>query len=716
MYLTMRYFKIALFLLLSTSVSFAEEGMLIPSVIQAFESDMKAMGMKLSAKDIYSVNSSSLKDAVLHFGGGCTAELVSDRGLLLTNHHCGYSQIQSHSSLEKDYLKYGFWAKNYSEELPNPGLYAARMVRIDDVTQTVLFGVDESMTDEQKMIQMKKNVSTLIEDAEKGTNYKAEIKAFNYGNDYYMIVKEIFNDVRLVGTPPNSIGKFGGDTDNWVWPRHTGDFSVFRVYAGKDNKPANYSTENVPYTPLHFLPISMMPRKTGDFTMVYGFPGTTEQHLVSSQIKYIIDKERPARIAMRERSLSVIDAGMRSSDQIRIQYASKQARIANAYKKWIGQVGGLKELNAIEVKENYEREYQVQADSKPEWKKEYGSIISDMKKVAEEGLQYDFAYAMVIEYLFTGPEMFAQARKFSDLIDNFADYEANGKLEEKVSEIEKGLEGFFKNYNAEVDREIFELLTAEYVNQMGSDKLPGMLKSNSATLLAKAIYNKSILVDIEKAKKALRKVNKGSIKKFQRDPGIKLFRELYESFKVDVIPGVRKFNTDMDGLLKTYVKGKKEMFPNVKYWADANGTMRISYGKLEGSSPIDGMSYTEHTTTDGIIQKHSTGNPDFELLPDLLDLYKKRDFGKYEQDGDLWVCFSGSNHTTGGNSGSPVIDGEGRLMGLNFDRSWESTMSDYMFDPSRCRNIVVDIRYVLWVMDKYANAGHLVEEMKLEGK
>lgn len=712
----MKYLKLVLCIFLCAGQTFAEEGMLIPSVIQAFESDMKAMGMKLSAADIYNVNSSSLKDAVLHFGGGCTAELVSDKGLLLTNHHCGYSQIQSHSSLKNDYLKYGFWAKNLSEELANPGLFAARMVRIDDVTQTVLFGIDPSWTAEQKMAKMKVNIATLVEDAEKGTNYKAEIKAFNYGNDYYMIVKEIFNDVRLVGTPPNSIGKFGGDTDNWVWPRHTGDFSVFRVYAGKDNKPADYNSENIPYTPLHYLPISMMPRKTGDFTMVYGFPGTTEQHLVSSQIKYIIEKERPARISMREKSLSVIDEGMRSSDQIRIQYSAKQARIANAYKKWIGQIGGLIELNSISIKEKYENEYQMTAESKPEWQKLYGTVVNDMKNVAKKGLDYDFAYAMVVEYVFTGPEMFQLARNYSDLIDNFSEYEASGKLKEKISTLEKSLDGFFKNYDENVDRKMFELLTTEYVKQMGGDNLPEILKTTSASLLTKSIYGKSILVSLEKSKNSLKNLNKRGLKKLERDPGIKLFREIYADFRKDIIPGVRKFNTDMEELLKTYVKGKKEMFPDEKYWADANGTLRITYGKLEGSTPTDGMSYTEHTTTDGIIQKHRTGNPDFELLPELLDLYKKRDFGQYAQDGDLWVCFSGSNHTTGGNSGSPVIDGEGRLMGLNFDRSWESTMSDYMFDASRCRNIVVDIRYVLWVMDKYANATHLVNEMKLVGK
>ena len=709
----MKFLQLTLFVLLTSTFSFAEEGMLIPSVIRAFESDMMAKGMKLTAQDIYDVNNSSLKDAVLHFGGGCTAELVSDKGLLLTNHHCGYSQIQSHSSLEKDYLKNGFWAKNYSEELPNPGLYVARMVRIDDVTETVNFGVNESMSNEDKVKKMRANMKVLIQDAEKGNEYKAEIKAFNYGNDFYIIVKEIFNDVRLVGTPPNSIGKFGGDTDNWVWPRHTGDFSVFRVYSGVDNKPANFSESNVPYTPRHFLPISMLPRKTGDFTMVYGFPGTTEQHLVSSQIKYIMDKERPARIGMREKSLSVIDAGMRASDQIRIQYSAKQARIANAYKKWIGQVGGLTELDAVRVKEEYEAMYIEMAQTKPEWAAKYGSLVAEMKATMEKGEQFDFAYAMAIEYIFVGPEMFRLARDYSTLMDSDNVWEERGIINEEIAKLDNGLDGFFKNYDFGIDRQIFELLTDEYLEQMNGKGLPNMLKTTSASAMAKSIYNKSFLVDIEKARKALKKVNKRTIKKWGRDPGMMLFRQLMENFAEETIPGVREFQGRMDGILKVYVEGKQEMFPDAKHWADANGTMRITYGQLEGSAPNDGMQYIDHTTTSGILQKHATGNPDFELLPDLLETYKKKDFGPYAQDGELWVCFTGSNHTTGGNSGSPVIDANGNLMGLNFDRSWESTMSDYMFDPNRCRNITVDIRYVLWVMDKYAGATHLVKEMKL---
>lgn len=709
----MKQFKLVFFSFLIASLSFAEEGMLIPSVIQAFTSDMKAKGMKLSAEDIYSVNQSSLKDAVLHFGGGCTAELVSDKGLLLTNHHCGYGQIQSHSSLEKDYLKYGFWAKNSAEELANPGLYVARMVRIDDVTETVNFGITDVMTNEMRVAKMKENMSVLIQDAENGNNYKAEIKAFNYGNDFYIIVKEIFNDVRLVGTPPNAIGKFGGDTDNWVWPRHTGDFSVFRVYAGADNKPADYSPDNVPYKPLHYLPISMSPRKTGDFTMVYGFPGTTEQHLVSAQIKYIVDKERPARISMREKSLSVIDASMRASDQVRIQYSAKQARIANAYKKWIGQVGGLKELDAVNVKEQYENTYVDKANTNPAWKSKYGSLIAEMKQLMNTGEKYDFAYAMATEYIFVGPEMFRQARNFSDLIDSYDKLVLENKWESTLTKMEEGLPGFFKNYDLNVDRKIFELLTDEYKKLVGDDQLPNILKNNSAEALTKSVYTKSVLVQEETCRKTLQKLNKRTIKKLKRDPGVMLYRQLRDQLTEETIPGVQQFTGQMDALLKVFVEGKQEMFPDAKHWADANGTMRITYGVLEGSAPIDGMKYTEHTTTDGILQKHQTGNPDFELLPDLIESYTKRDFGPYAQDGELWVCFTGSNHTTGGNSGSPVIDGNGNLMGLNFDRSWESTMSDYKFDPNRCRNITVDIRYVLWVMDKYAGANHLVEEMKL---
>ncbi|MCE2711272.1 MAG: S46 family peptidase [Cryomorphaceae bacterium] len=704
--------KSVLFLLLLLSRALpvhSDEGMLIPSLISAFESDMKAKGMKLNARDIYDVNNSSLKDAIMHFGGGCTAELVSSKGLLLTNHHCGYSQIQSHSSLEKDYLKYGFWAKELKEELPNAGLTASRMVRIEDVTATVLFGVNKESDPMKIEALIKKNSEQLVKDAVSGTHYEAEVKPFNYGNDYYLIVKEVFKDVRLVGTPPNSIGKFGGDTDNWVWPRHTGDFSVFRIYAGPDNKPAAYSDKNVPYKPVHFLPISFKDRKPGDFTMVYGFPGETEQHVVSGYLKFIMEKERPARIRMREKSLSVIDAAMRASDEVRIKYAAKQASIANAYKKWIGQVDGLKRLDAIAIKLEREQAYNTMAKTNPEWDKKYGDVISKMNALVEVESKWEFEYAMGVEYLFVGPEYFKLARALNDLSQNAAGLEEKGELKKTIDKLIKGSEGFFKNYDSGVDRKIFELLTEEYLRQIN----PEALSKTNVAEVCNLIYSKSILTNKERYQNFLSKFKVSSVKKLRQDPGFKFFIEKFTRFSSVVGSSYSEFDSKLTSLLKEYVAGKYEMYPNNKHWADANSTLRITYGQLEGSKPADGMMYTEHTTLDGIIAKYNSGNPDFELLPKMLEMHQKKDYGDYAQNGELWVCFTGSNHTTGGNSGSPVIDANGNLMGLNFDRTWESTMSDYMFDPNRCRNVVVDIRYVLWVMDKYSGARHLVDEMVL---
>ncbi len=713
-FIMMKNIFASLFLLLTTLFSYAEEGMLIPSLLNAFESDMQAKGMKLSAEQIYSVNNSSLKDAIIHFGGGCTAELVSNQALLLTNHHCGYSQIQSHSSLQKDYLKYGFWAKTKEEELANAGLTAARMVRIDDVTKEMFFGVSESDDAATKNAQMKKNMEQLVKDAKVGNHYEAEIKAFNYGNNYYIIVKEVFLDVRLVGTPPNSIGKFGGDTDNWVWPRHTGDFSVFRIYAGKDNKPAAYSTENVPYKPIHFLPISFKNRKEGDFTMVYGFPGTTEQHLVSGQLKYIVEKERPARIKMRELSLSVIDQAMRNSDEVRIKYSAKQASIANAYKKWIGQVGGLKELTAIDKKLAYEKSYLEKVATDEKYQKKYGNLIQQMNDLVASDSKYDFEYQLHIEYLYVGPELFDLARAVDDMIENYDKWVENKEIDTKIASLKKNGEAFFKDYDATVDKKIFVLLTEEFRKQLGY--MDSKLTDFSVDERANEIYSKSILTNKERYLKFVSSLSTKSIKKIQGDKGYSYYTFVNSNFINKTVPKYREFNGKMNSLLKTYVAGKYELFPDAKHWADANSTLRVTYGKLEGSAPTDGMKYTEHTTLKGIVQKYNTGNPDFELLPRMVELAEKKEYGKYAQDGELWVCFTGSNHTTGGNSGSPVIDENGYLMGLNFDRTWESTMSDYLFDPTRCRNVVVDIRYVLWVIDIYSDAKHLVDEMELREK
>ncbi len=682
----------------------ADEGMIIPSLIKAFESDMKAKGMRLSAEDIYSINSSSLKDAIFQFGGGCTAEVVSDQGLLLTNHHCGYSQIQSHSSLENNYIENGYWAKNLSQELKNPGLTAMRIVRIENVTEQVLIGVTSDSPDEAILI--KANIKMIIENATKGTHYTGDVKAFNYGNEYYLMLKETFLDVRFVGTPPNSIGKFGGDTDNWIWPRHTGDFSVFRIYTDQDNKPASYSSENKPYTPLHFLPISMKDKHNGDFTMVYGFPGSTEQHVCSSYLEQIITKERPARIHMRDLSLSVIDKAMKNSELIRIQYASKQARISNAWKKWIGQIDGLKRLDAVSLKKETEEEFIKRANSNSSWKQKYGETVGQMNALADEFFKYEFSYAMGIEYFYVGAEYFKLIRSTQDFIKNYSKYLSDGKIDEAKEKLIKTSAGFFKNYNKKIDQEIFELLTKEYFLHA---PVNGM-KSNSSSV----IYNKSVFTDQTRFDKFITQFNKKSLKKVNKDPGFIHYSSHYNIWLTDIIPNYRSFSQTMDVLLKKYVAGKLEMFPERKNWPDANSTLRITFGQLEGSEPSDGKVYTEHTTLDGIIAKYNSGNPDFDIKPRMLELHNSKDYGPYAQGDELWVCFSGSNHTTGGNSGSPVIDADGYLIGINFDRSWESTMSDYMFDPNRCRNIAVDIRYVLWVIDKYSQASHLIKEMDLK--
>lgn len=704
----MKKFVTGIFMALLFS-SFAEEGMIIPSLLQAFESDMKAKGMKLTAADIYSVNNGSLKDAIMHFGGGCTAELVSDKGLLLTNHHCGLDAIQKHSSTEHDYLKNGFWAKTFADELPNIGLTATRIVRIEDVTEAMKSGLIGVESGEKVAEILKRNKTKLIEDATRGTHFKADIQAFDYGNSFYLMVKEVFEDVRLVGAPPSSIGKFGGDTDNWVWPRHTGDFSVFRVYAGTDNKPAAFNQSNVPYSPIRSLKIAFNDRKKGDFTMVYGFPGSTEQHLSSGNLAYYIDVQRPMEIGMRDLSLAVINEAMKKSDLTRIQYMAKQARIANSWKKHIGQIDGLKQMHAVEKKKAYEQTYISMANSKPEWNK-YAGLIDRMNKIVADKSIHEFNYTLFIEYLLVGPEFFKLSRSIYDLEKNYAKYKVNNELQARITNLKLAAESFFKNYDVTVDEGIFKALTPAFKKYLNGKYEISSLNNDK---VLQAIYKKSVFVSKEKYLAFLDKFTEKSFKKINKDPGFMLFKQSFNVLLDQIVVQYNEYSMEMDALLKEYVEGKYVMFPKDKHWPDANSTLRVTYGQLEGSAPTDGMAYLEHTTLKGIVDKFNTGNPDFYVDQRLIDLYNKKEYGPYAQGDELWVCFTGSNHTTGGNSGSPVIDANGNLMGLNFDRSWESTMSDFYFDPSRCRNIVVDIRYVLWVMDIYGGAKHLVDEMTL---
>ena len=706
---------IYLLIFLMSGTAMATEGMWIPLLLKSLnESDMQAMGLRLSAEDIYSINHSSLKDAVVHFGGGCTAEVVSEEGLILTNHHCGYGQIQRHSSEEHNYLKDGFWAMSRDKELRNESLTATFIVRIEDVTSKVLEGIKDGANADQIM---QANIMSIVKNAVEGTHYEAQIKPFFYGNEYYMIVTETFKDVRLVGAPPSSIGKFGGDTDNWIWPRHTGDFSMFRIYADKDNQPADISDENVPYRPKHVFPIALHDMKEGEFCMVYGFPGRTYQYLTSYALDYVMNVSNPSKIEMREKSLSIIDATMKSSEKNYIKYAAKQSRISNSYKKWIGQNIGLKENDALGKKLDFERSFREKAKSN----NEYATLLDDFENLYGEIRSYTFAREMFIELYYMGPEILRFSSAFAEY-ENFEVISAQPDFTDRKGLDFQRVKNFFKNYDVSTDKKVFVALVKMYREFM-DDKLeaPSLqlidTKFNGDVVAyADYIYEKSVFCDESKMNNFLRAYNKGYAKKLAKDPGYALAKEIVNAFRASVVPRYNALATRIDSKMKVYLKARMELFPEIKYAADANSTLRLTFGKIEGSAPRDGMNYTYYTTLDGMIQKNNLGNDDYELTPRMKELWEKKDYGIYAQDGKLRVCFSGSNHTTGGNSGSPVLNGNGELMGINFDRTWESTMSDYLFATSRCRNIAVDIRYVLWIIDKYAGAGHLVKEMKLVTK
>ena len=701
-----KFLTFQLILLFSYNL-FAHEGMWIPSLLKALEGDMQSKGLKLSAEDIYSINQSSLKDAIVHFNGGCTAEVVSDKGLILTNHHCGYGQINQHSTLENNYLKNGFWAMSQSEELKNPGLTATFIVRIEDVTAKVNSGISDDLDAEAANIMRSDAIKKITSEAVEGTNYKAVIKPFYYGNEYYMIVSKTYKDVRLVGAPPSALGKFGGDTDNWVWPRHTCDFSVFRIYADQDNNPSDISDENVPYNPAHHFPVSLNGIKKDDFTMVFGFPGYTQQYLTSYAVKDYIDIINPSRIKMRELSLSVIDQAMAQSEKTFIQYASKQSRISNAYKKWIGQNLGLNEKDALAKKRLLEKEFlnRVAEDKK------YKNLLDQMEGLQLKLTKYDQANSLFREIWYYGPEIIRFSKSFDKLISDFSDQ----RKEKKLSLAKE----FYSKYDAKIDASILEKLLPVYFDFLDDDLEPTIKADIESKYngnykeYSKDIFAKSCFVSFSNLEKLMGCGLDKFKKKLESDPVYQLSKSILSKYENDVKPAFYTNYFLMQDQMKKYVKAQMTYFPNKTFWADANSTLRLTYGKVEGSSPRDGMNYNWYTTLDGIIAKNNTGNPDFEIPLRLRELWEKKDYGKYGSNNQLNVCFLGSNHTTGGNSGSPAINAYGQLIGINFDRSWESTMSDIMFDPEICRNIMVDIRYVLWVIDKYAGAGYLVDEMSI---
>ncbi len=715
------YFLIVAFILsIQISVK-ADEGMWIPLLLEQLNySEMQTLGLKLTADEIYSINQSCIKDAIVLFGGGCTAEIISNEGLILTNHHCGYSRIQSHSSLEFDYLTNGFWARKKSEELKNPGLKATILIRMEDVTAKVLEGVNNKMTEAERKKIISANISKIKKDAIKDTHYKSQIKAFDYGNEYYMFISEVFTDIRLVGAPPSNIGKFGGDTDNWMWPRHTGDFSIFRIYANKDNKPADYSSENVPYKPKYHLPISLKGYDKNDFTFVFGYPGRTQQYLTSYAVKMITQLENPAKIKIREKKLEIIHGYMNQSDKVRIQYSAKAAGTANYWKKMIGENRGIKKLDAINKKETFEKEFYKWTNKDKKLQHHYGNLLDEFNKTYEtlSPLNLSFDYFYEAGY---GLDIVRYANKFRKLIEVSQNKTTTeSKLNELIENYKKGAKGYFKNYYQPLDKKVFSALLQIYYNDLGKDKHPDIFKfvekkfDGDFSKYADYVYKKSVFSSEEKMLNFLNNYNAKKYKNILKDPAYKLASSLIKNYVNNILPEISLLKSKLDSLQRVYVKAIKEMSPEKRYYYDANSTLRIAYGKVDDYKPKDGVQYEYFTTLEGIIEKENPQIYDYVVEKKLKELYTTKNYGKYaDKDGQMHVCFIASNHTTGGNSGSPVLNSEGQLIGINFDRNWEGTMSDIMYDPDQCRNISLDIRYCLFIIDKFAGASNLIEELTI---
>ena len=707
----MKFLK--LFLLLFVIQAQAQQGgMWIPSLLKGMnETEMKNLGMKMSVKEIYDVNNSSIKDAVPHFNGGCTSEVISPKGLILTNHHCGYSQIQSHSTVENDYLSDGFWAHKMEDELPNENLTVTFIVKIEDVTTAVLKGTASITNEVEKQKKIQQNISSLSNSLPKESWQENKIRTFYEGNQYMLFVTETFTDVRLVGAPPTSIGKFGSDTDKWVWPRHTGDFSLFRIYADKNNRPAKYSKDNVPYTPKHFLPISLDGVAEDDFTLVFGYPGKTNEYLPAVAIEQIVNELNPAKIQIRDKALKVTDGFMRKDKAIKIQYASKYAGIANYWKKWIGETQGLKKSNAVAVKRETEKAFQ-QKVAKAGKEKEYGSLLADFEKNYAAIAPYALAKEYYSETVQRNTELLTTALKLYQLE---LVYNARGEqaFNDRKTNLITSLADFYKNFNASVDEKVFEQLIELYANQPSKQFLPKGLTNINAKNLATEIYSKTKLTDYNSLKKLLSGDAKTVIANLNADPAYILVKELSDKYNKEIAPKYDEINLEITALQRTYMKAQLELNTDSRIFPDANSTLRVTYGKVKGYEPKDATYYEPVTYLEGVMEKYVPGDYEIDVPAKLIDLYNAKDYGPYSDNGKMPVNFIGTNHTTGGNSGSPAIDAHGNLIGLNFDRVWEGTMSDIYYDPSICRNIMVDIRYVLFIMDKYAGAKNLISELKL---
>ena len=696
----------------------ADEGMWLPSLIGNRIADMQEKGFRLNAEDIYSINQASLKDAVVLFGRGCTGELVSPEGLLLTNHHCGYGQIQQHSSVEHDYLKDGFWAMSREEELPNKGLTVSFLERMEDVTGIILKGHSPEMSESERAGLVKQNSDALIKEVtQEGKGLRARVEALYYGNQYFLFLYREYPDVRLVGAPPSSIGKFGGDTDNWMWPRHTGDFSIFRIYADKDNNPAPYSPDNVPYQPKKYFRISTKGVHEGDFTFIYGFPGRTQEYIHSEGVRYIEETGDPHKIALRTKRLDIMSRHQAESQKVRIQYSSKHAGVANAWKKWQGEVKGIRKMKTVQTKKEYEKGFSKWAVGT-----EYEGLTDRIAQIYGQLEPYTFAtdyYGETIRAVEAAAFASSIAKLYREADDSLS-FDSR-----KACDLS---ESFFKDYHLPIDKEIFAAMIQEFDRNMPEAFKPKyhsemMQKYGNAKAWAEDLFAATMFTDrtaVEALSVAKDQESIGTDRnKVMNDPAVVFFNEYYNWYSKDIRPEAARLNQELQLAYRDYMRGQMEYAEAINghkaleaFYPDANLTLRVAYGHIKGYSPADGVYYTPSSTIKGIMEKDNPEIFDYNIPQRLRDIYATKDYGRWANaSGEVPVCFIATNHTTGGNSGSPVINADGDLIGLNFDRVWEGTMSDIVFDPEICRNISLDVRYVLFTIEKIGGASYLFNEM-----
>jgi hypothetical protein len=696
--------------------AFAGEGMWPLLVDSVNYSDMQKNGLQLNAEEIYSSNQASLKDAVVMFGGGCTGELISSEGLLITNYHCGYSGIQSHSTVNNNYITDGFWAASKKDELPNPGLSVKFLVKIENVTSRVLQEIADSIPEKERNSMVTANISFIVDEAVDGTHYEGEVKSFYFGKEYYLFVYEIFKDVRLVGTPPESIGRFGGDADNWIWPRHTGDFSLFRIYSGKDNKPAEYSTDNVPYRPRKYFSISLNGVNEGDFTMILGYPGRTDEYLTSQGLKMIAQKSLPAKIAMRTVRLDALKKEMITGPEARLRLAPKYISLSNSWKKWIGVTKGVDRLDALNTKVLQEERFNEWAEGQIRENDKYAYIIDKFKNLYAAYEPVYLANDLGNELL-NSVELFKLAGNIKS--DLYSSLDSSKSYRKSVlQKLRKTGQHFYNSNPRVIDKEVLpELLRiyADYTSHQYQPAFYNRIKSNFKNdyhAYINDLFKNSVFNDSVRYRKLLRKCSSSVLRKLASDP-LKLLYDDFNSKLYNIYGFTDSLNLELNRLYRQYLTGKMLMGPIHHIYPDANFTMRITYGKVQGYKPSDAINYKFFSTLNGVMEKEDPEIKDYQVPQRLKELFQNHDYGIYAQDGKIPVCFIASNHTSGGNSGSPVLNANGELIGINFDRNWEGTVSDYIYDPAICRNISLDIRYVLFIIDKFANASWLLDELTI---